>query len=81
MTCLHNHDQILEFLRKIFLKGFQIDQNYLCAFIHCKHHDLQQMYKCDQRRIQWVDEFIIIIILCIYLCIISFYLFILIACD
>ena len=32
MTCLHNHDQILEFLRKIFLKGFQIYQNYLCAF-------------------------------------------------
>ena len=22
MNCLHNHDQILEFLRKIFLKGF-----------------------------------------------------------
>ena len=34
MTCLHNHDQILEFLRKIFLKGFQIYQNYLCALIH-----------------------------------------------
>ena len=33
MTCLHNHDQILEFLRKIFLKGFQIYQNYLCALI------------------------------------------------
>ena len=31
MTCLHNHDQILELLRKIFLKGFQIYQNYLCA--------------------------------------------------
>ena len=31
MTCLHNHDQILEFLWKIFLKGFQIYQNYLCA--------------------------------------------------
>ena len=31
MTCLHNHNQILEFLRKIFLKGFQIYQNYLCA--------------------------------------------------
>ena len=31
MTCLHNHDQILQFLRKIFLKGFQIYQNYLCA--------------------------------------------------
>ena len=31
MICLHNHDQILEFLRKIFLKGFQIYQNYLCA--------------------------------------------------
>ena len=31
MTCLHNHDQIIEFLRKIFLKGFQIYQNYLCA--------------------------------------------------
>ena len=31
MTCLHNHDQILEFLRKIFWKGFQIYQNYLCA--------------------------------------------------
>ena len=31
MTCLHNHDQILEFLQKIFLKGFQIYQNYLCA--------------------------------------------------
>ena len=27
----NNHDQILEFLRKIFLKGFQIYQNYLCA--------------------------------------------------
>ena len=34
MTCLHNHDQILEFLRKIFLKGFQIYQNYLCALMH-----------------------------------------------
>ena len=33
MTCLHNHDQILEFLRKIFLKGFQIYQNYLCALM------------------------------------------------
>ena len=33
MACLHNHDQILEFLRKIFLKGFQIYQNYLCALI------------------------------------------------
>ena len=31
MSCLHNHDQLLEFLRKIFLKGFQIYQNYLCA--------------------------------------------------
>ena len=31
MTCLHNHDQILEFLRKIFLNGFQVYQNYLCA--------------------------------------------------
>ena len=31
MKCLHNHDQILEFLRKISLKGFQIYQNYLCA--------------------------------------------------
>ena len=31
MACLHNHDQILEFRRKIFLKGFQIYQNYLCA--------------------------------------------------
>ena len=31
MTCHHNHDQILEFLRKIFFKGFQIYQNYLCA--------------------------------------------------
>ena len=29
MTCLHDHDQILEFLRKIFLGGFQIYQNYL----------------------------------------------------
>ena len=26
MICLHNHDQILEFLRKILLKGFQIYQ-------------------------------------------------------
>ena len=34
MTCLHNHDQILEFLWKIFLKGFQIYQNYLCALIN-----------------------------------------------
>ena len=34
MTCLHNHDQILEFLRKIFFKGFQIYQNYLCALNH-----------------------------------------------
>ena len=34
MTCLHNHDQILEFLRKIFLKGFQIYQNYLCALTY-----------------------------------------------
>ena len=34
MTCLHNHDQILEFLRKIFWKGFQIYQNYLCALKH-----------------------------------------------
>ena len=31
MTCLHNHYQILEFLQKIYLKGFQIYQNYLCA--------------------------------------------------
>ena len=31
MTCLHNHNQILEFLQKIFLKGFQIYQTYLCA--------------------------------------------------
>ena len=36
MTCLHNHDQILEFLRKIFLKGFQIYQNYLCALNYNK---------------------------------------------
>ena len=34
MTCLHNHDQILECLRKIFLKGFQIYQNYLCALMY-----------------------------------------------
>ena len=34
MTCLHNHDQILEFQR-IFLKGFQIYQNYLRALIMC----------------------------------------------
>ena len=31
MTYLHNHDQILEFLWKILPKGFQINQNYLCA--------------------------------------------------
>ena len=34
MTCLHNHEQILEFLRKIFLKVFQIYQNYLCALTY-----------------------------------------------
>ena len=38
MTCLHNHDQILEFLRKIFLKDFQIYQNYLCALRKRKGH-------------------------------------------
>ena len=38
MICLHNHDQILEFLRKIFLKGFQIYQNYLCALMYCTLH-------------------------------------------
>ena len=31
MSCLHNRDQILEFLRKFFLKGFHIYQNYLCV--------------------------------------------------
>ena len=39
MTCLHNHDQILEFLRKIFLKGFQIYQNYLCALIEATENE------------------------------------------
>ena len=40
MTCLHNHDQILEFLRKIFLKDFQIYQNYLCALTFIKQSDI-----------------------------------------
>ena len=31
MTCLHNHDQILEYQGEIFLEGFQNYQNYLCA--------------------------------------------------
>ena len=38
MNCLHNHDQILEFLRKIFLKDFQIYQNYLCALTMFSFH-------------------------------------------
>ena len=42
MTCLHNHDEILEFLRKIFLKGFQIYQNYLCALIYFVEKDKQK---------------------------------------
>ena len=47
MTCLHNHDQILEFLRKLFLKGFQIYQNYLCALI------LKISSRVDARRCLW----------------------------
>ena len=31
MSCLYNHYQILEFVRKISLKSFEIYQNYLCA--------------------------------------------------
>ena len=53
MTCLHNHDQILEFLRKIFLKGFQIYQNYLCALmyiiIYNKYTINIQLYICDSK--------------------------------
>ena len=40
MICLHNHDQILEFLRKMFLKGFQIYQNYLCALRDWDYYEL-----------------------------------------
>ena len=55
MTCLHNHDQILEFLRNIFLKGFQIYQNYLCALmfylsIHSCTYLLIHVSMCN-----WVD--------------------------
>ena len=31
MTCIHNPDEILKFQWKMFLKGFQIHRNYLCA--------------------------------------------------
>ena len=31
MACVHNHDQIPEFLAKMLLKGFSVYQNYLCA--------------------------------------------------
>ena len=31
MTCIHDLDEILKFQRDMFLKGFQIYQNYLCA--------------------------------------------------
>ena len=33
MTCIHNADEILKFQWKMFLKGFQIYQSYLCALI------------------------------------------------
>ena len=46
MTCLHNHDQILEFLRKIFLKGFQIYQNYLCALTKLNKIDKNLILTC-----------------------------------
>ena len=45
MTCLHNHDQILEFLRKIYLKGFQIYQNYLCALSEENHAEYDMFMK------------------------------------
>ena len=43
MSCLYNHDQILEFVRKISLKSFEIYQNYLCALSHIEFtfHKLQ----------------------------------------
>ena len=53
MTCLHNHDQILEFLQKIFLKGFQIYQNYLCALIRSS-----VAYLCPimNNTMQWISS-------------------------
>lgn len=35
MTCIHNLDEILKFYCEMFLKGFQIYQNYLCALKLC----------------------------------------------
>ena len=49
MTCLHNHDQIIEFLRKIFLKGFQIYQNYLCALILKYLNSLSELFMLAQK--------------------------------
>ena len=48
MTCLHNHDQILEFLQKIFLKGFQIFQNYLCAL---RSHTMSSLQQGDEAKL------------------------------
>ena len=47
MTCPHNHDQILAFPRKIFLKGFQIYQNYLCARFNAKYENFGSL-ACNQ---------------------------------
>ena len=42
MTCLHNHDQILEFLRLIFLKGlYRFTKTISCALIVVMHIILQ----------------------------------------
>ena len=35
----HGHDQILEFLREIFLKGFRMCQGCLCALKYAKMAD------------------------------------------
>ena len=43
MTCLHNHDQILEYQGKIFFEGFQNYQNYLCALILNKIQPWQKL--------------------------------------
>ena len=65
MTCLHNHDQILEFLRKIFLKGFQIYQNYLCALTYrwLPHRNsnnelnTEGTYLCDKEKAMLLAEY------------------------
>ena len=61
MTCLHNHDQILEFLQKIFLKGFQIYQNYLCALTSTYNSiiPLQQSTPSNRKKVPkrpWVTK-------------------------